>query len=461
MKNYFTSFVLLLFCIQLQAQFAVGETTISFNDPARNNRTVTAAVRYPATSAGTNTPFATGEFPLLVFGHGFVMAYTEYEVWWDSLVPQCYIMVFPTTETSFSPNHGEFGADMAFLVATLQAENSNPSSIFFQKFNGKSGVMGHSMGGGASFLAVENNPAVDVHLSLAAAETNPSAIAAAANISCPSLVLAGSKDCVTPPADHQIPMYNALTAPYRAYIEITDANHCNFGIASFLSNCVTGQAATFCSGYISQSSQHIQMIATAKPWLDYHLKDDCAAWDTFYNYMTTTTTHTYMEGGTAPINYPTNINISLVTNTTATINWTAVTAAVQYTIEYCEQGTTNCMTVTSNTTSINLSGLNNNTTYEVRINADCGSGATTFSPVAIFITSGCAAVLNLMNTITSGTYQASTQILSNGSIATGANVSFFAGQCIDLQANFEVPQGAELLIDIQSCFAGDIIPKDR
>jgi len=293
--------LLLVLVATTHAQFPIGHASFSYLDASRNNRDVFGEVYYPATIAGDDVPVAIGDFPIIVFGHGFVTAWSEYQVWWDSLVPQGFIMVFPRTEGSINPNHGEFGTDLSFLIDTYLAEDNNNSSPFFQKINGKSAVMGHSMGGGAAFLAAEQNTNVNTLLTLAAAETNPSAIAAAVDITIPSLTLSGSLDCVAPPNDHQILMYNALSSSYKAYIEIIGGSHCQFGIASGGSNCNTGEffACPFAS-YIPKADQHEYMIASSIPWLKYHLFMDCDDWDSFHNYLTTATTHTYAESGTEP-----------------------------------------------------------------------------------------------------------------------------------------------------------------
>ena len=290
-----------IFLISTSAQgLPIGEANFSFTDPARANRVVDGKVYYPATLAGLNQPVAMGEFPIVVFGHGFVTAISEYQVWWEGLVPEGYIFILPTTEGGFGPSHADFGADISFLVDTYLAEGNNSSSIFFQHISGTSAVMGHSMGGGCSFLAAESNANVNAQVSLAAAETTPSAIAAAANITIPSLVIAGSKDCIAPPAAHQIPIYNALASSYKAYLEIIDGSHCQFGEASGFSNCVTGEAFS-CpfTSYISKADQHTQMLSSTLPWLDYWLKADCNAWTTFHDYLTMSSNHTYMESGTA------------------------------------------------------------------------------------------------------------------------------------------------------------------
>jgi len=66
---------LVLFLVQFcQAQTSIGHTTFTFNDPTRTGgvgsgggpgRQIQTEVYYPATSAGTSTPVASGEFPSL------------------------------------------------------------------------------------------------------------------------------------------------------------------------------------------------------------------------------------------------------------------------------------------------------------------------------------------------------------------------------------------------------------
>ncbi len=292
-----------LTCILLQtlafSQFQVGHQSFAFDDADRNNRNVWGEVYYPADTAGDDVPVANGTYPLVVFGHGFVTAWSEYEVWWEELVEQGYIVAFPRTEGNITPSHANFGQDLAFIIDAYMNENLDPSSDFYGHFTTKNAVMGHSMGGGASYLAAgDYNANIETLVSMAAANTNPSSIAAAAAVDVPVLALAGELDCVVQNGEGPLDIYNGLTAaPYKAYVEILGASHCNFGINSFFSNCGN---AEFCGGFIPKADQHTQMFLSAIPWLDYMLKGDCNAWASFKNHLTTSTTHTYQEMGALP-----------------------------------------------------------------------------------------------------------------------------------------------------------------
>lgn len=265
-------------CNVLWAQtFSTGHTTITFTDATRNNRSIPAEVYYPADADGENVPLATqgGTFPVVVFGHGFVMVWSAYENIWTPLTENGFIAVFPTTESGFSPNHTEFGKDIAFLVTAMQGEGNNASSPFFGRVDYTSAVMGHSMGGGSSFLAMQYNPNITAVVNLAAAETNPSAIAACGAITQHALVIAGGNDCVTPPTANQLAMYNALGSNCKVYVSIDGASHCQFANSNF--NCTFGELTCTPAAAISRATQHSIVNSLIVPWLKFELENDCTA----------------------------------------------------------------------------------------------------------------------------------------------------------------------------------------
>ncbi|MGR6087986.1 MAG: poly(ethylene terephthalate) hydrolase family protein [Arcticibacter sp.] len=275
-------------CTSLWAQtFSTGHTTITFTDANRNNRSIPAEVYYPADVDGENVPLATqgGTFPVVVFGHGFVMVWSAYANIWTPLSENGFIAVFPTTEGSFSPNHTEFGKDIAFLVTAMQGEGNNASSPFFGRVDITSAVMGHSMGGGSSFLAMQYNPNITAVVNLAAAETNPSAIAACSTITQHALVIAGGNDCITPPATNQLAMYNALGSNCKVYVSIDGASHCQFANSNF--NCTFGELTCTPAAAISRATQHSIVNSLIVPWLKFELENDCNAGLAFELLVTT------------------------------------------------------------------------------------------------------------------------------------------------------------------------------
>ena len=258
--------------------FAIGTRSITFTDASRS-RDIPCTVHYPALTGGNATPAADGTFPVLVHGHGFVMTVDAYTNLRDGFVPKGYILVLPTTEGGFAPAHASFGQDLSFLADALQAAGADLSSPLFGHVAPATALMGHSMGGGASFLGAANNANIQALVNFAPAETNPSAIAAAADVQVPTLVFAATEDCVTPTAANQRPMYDAVPVACKAFVEIIGGGHCFFGASSF--TCSLGEVTCGPDLTISREQQHDVMNDFAGLWLDHFLKDDQGAINTF------------------------------------------------------------------------------------------------------------------------------------------------------------------------------------
>ena len=272
------------------AQYQVGHTTITFNDPARTGgfgsgggtgRQIQTEIYYPAATSGDNVTVASGQFPVITFGHGFAMSWDAYTNIWQHYVARGFILAFPRTEGGLipGPSHGDFGTDLKQVSDKMLALNSNANSIFNGKILQKAAIMGHSMGGGASFLAAANNTNIETVVGLAPAETNPSAIAAAANVSVPALVFSGSSDGVTPPADHHIPIYQGLTSSCKSFVSITGGAHCYYANTNF--NCDFGESTSSTNISISRTEQQTAMYGILDPWLDFKLKGICESYAAF------------------------------------------------------------------------------------------------------------------------------------------------------------------------------------
>lgn len=278
-----------LLCLVSAAHaWQVGHRTVTWTDPVRADRAIQTDVYYPADSAGENVPVGgdgTVLFPVVAFGHGFLMSVNSYEYLWTGLVPVGYILALPRTEGSFAPDHGEFGGDLAFLVDRLRADGSDPASFLFGRVAANAAVAGHSMGGGASVLAAAGNPTVTAVVNLAAANTNPSAIDAAPAVSAPVLMFSGSVDCVAPPGQHQAPIYAALGSLCRTRATLEGASHCQFAESNFFCSLGEGGCA---APALTRTQQHALTLSLVRPWLDHFLKGTPGAWTTFQDLLAST-----------------------------------------------------------------------------------------------------------------------------------------------------------------------------
>ena len=272
------------------SQYQIGHTTITFNDPLRTGgfgsgggigRQIQTEIYYPANTSGDNVSVASGRFPVITFGHGFAMAWSAYATIWQHYAERGYILAFPRTEGGLipGPSHGDFGTDLKQVSDKMLALDANSSSLFNGKILQKAAIIGHSMGGGASFLAAANNSNIETVIGLAPAETNPSAIASASNVSVPALIFSGSADGVTPPAEHHIPIYNGLTSSCKSFVSISGGAHCYYANTDF--NCDFGESVSSPSISISRAEQQTAMFGLLDPWLDFKLKGICESYAAF------------------------------------------------------------------------------------------------------------------------------------------------------------------------------------
>lgn len=296
MKNILLLLLLLPFCII--GQYQIGHSIITFNDPSRSGgfgsgggpgRQIQTEIYYPSYTAGENTAVATfPNFPVIVFGHGFAMGWDAYANIWQHLAPQGYILAFVRTEGSLipAPSHGDFGDDLALVATKMLALNGAAGSPFNGKVKQKVVIMGHSMGGGATMLAAENNTSIAGIVGLAPAETNPSAVSVCGNINVPALIFSGSNDGVTPPIDNHLPMYQGLASTCKSYVSITGGAHCYFANSNF--NCDFGESTSSQGISITRAQQQQKTFDILDHWLHYVLNTNCYALADFQASLITT-----------------------------------------------------------------------------------------------------------------------------------------------------------------------------
>ena len=221
----------------------VGNRTLVFTDSSRSNRNISSLVYYPAVSEGVNAPVLTGaKYPIISFGHGFTLNPNLYVSIYRHLASWGYIVIAPSTETGFSPGHLNFAKDLVFVLKDMKRKGITPGDIFYNATDsGYTGVFGHSMGGGCSFLAGSLDPTIDAVSSLAAANTNPSSISAASLIKCPVQLLSGQRDSIASYWTNQLPHYNN-TFPFKQILNFKGGNHSQFHAIAGLDDLVDNAA---------------------------------------------------------------------------------------------------------------------------------------------------------------------------------------------------------------------------
>ncbi|MBN1136187.1 MAG: dienelactone hydrolase family protein [Anaerolineae bacterium] len=195
-----------------------------------DDSTFTALLFYPAASPGQGAPYDGGgaPYPAISFGHGWLITPPHYQSTLGHLATWGYLVVATESYTNLFPNHQLYADDMRHCLTYLEVENADAGSWLYQQVDvAHLGLSGHSMGGGASVLAAAADPRVRAVVTLAAAETNPSAIAAVAGVAVPVRLVGASDDAIAPVASHTGPIYDNANPPRQLPL-VEGGWHCGF-----------------------------------------------------------------------------------------------------------------------------------------------------------------------------------------------------------------------------------------
>ena len=121
---------------------------------------------------------------------------------------------------------------------------------------------------------------------------------------------------------------------------------------------------------------------------------------------------------TATCNAPSNPAATSITQTGATINWTAVTGATSYSLQYKLSTAATFTTITTTATTYTLTGLTASTTYNYKVATTCSGSVSAYTTSTNFTTTAAT-------TVCTDKYE------SNNTLATAAAIA--AGTAFDAQ----------------------------
>lgn len=259
--------------------FRAGRRRVTVRRP--NGSTFNAQLYYPATAQGDNTPYdgSGAPYPSISFGHGFLQPPERYRSTLEHLASWGYLVIATESALELFPNHQQYSEDLRACLTYLEQQNADPTSSLYQQVaTDRFGISGHSMGGGASVLATAADSRIKAIATLAAAETNPSAIQQSPNISVPHSLISGSADTITPLQNHGLRMYNAGFAPKLLPV-IQGGWHCGFQDTSVF-GCDSGPMSR------ATQLQITRRLLTA--FFELYLRGDLRAWEWVWGSAITT-----------------------------------------------------------------------------------------------------------------------------------------------------------------------------
>lgn len=141
-------------------------------------------------------PVSGQNLPAVAFGHHWLQPVSRYADTLRYLASWGIVAIAPSTEKGPFPSQAGLGLDLS--TALQLVVNSRLADRAVSVDPEKLGVAGHGTGGGAAVLAAAGDPSIKAVVTVNAANTRPSAIAAAGLVLAPGLHIAGGKDDYTP-----------------------------------------------------------------------------------------------------------------------------------------------------------------------------------------------------------------------------------------------------------------------
>ena len=154
---------------------------------------------------------------------GFTEEQRHIDWWGPRLASHGYaVLVLDTNEPRDRP---EVRADaLIAAVRILKAENNRDGSPLRGRVDaGKMAIMGHSMGGGGTLIAA-NEQGDEIQAAIPFTPYQPEGVFD--RITAPTLIIAGSADRVTPVADHAWPHFLSIPeSTTKVYMEVDGGDH--------------------------------------------------------------------------------------------------------------------------------------------------------------------------------------------------------------------------------------------
>jgi dienelactone hydrolase len=138
--------------------------------------------------------------PAVAFGHDWLQPPARYTDLLRHLASWGFVTAAPSSHRGPLPSHAGFAADLRSALEVCIGVRLGDGRISVD--SRRTAFAGHGIGGGVALHAAAGFERVAAVVTLAPAQTHPSALDAARKLTVPVLHLAAGKDMVAPPAGH-------------------------------------------------------------------------------------------------------------------------------------------------------------------------------------------------------------------------------------------------------------------
>ncbi len=228
-----------------------------------------ATVFYPGTGGVVAVG---GPFPGLVLGHGFARSRANHVGNATFLASHGFVVVTVDFPNPLAPDFDVWAAKIGAALDWLEAQNADPGSRFWgQVATDRFGVLGHSAGGMAAWVAAGQDTRIRASMTLDPVPASGADLTAlGAGLTMPAAWAAAPASSCNASAGYT-QLYPLNAAAQRAQYVAVGATHCDFEDPTDFS------CTLFCGSASSTRRQVIRRYVTA--WLRYYLRAEA---DYFY-----------------------------------------------------------------------------------------------------------------------------------------------------------------------------------
>nr|8ETX_A Chain A, Polyethylene terephthalate hydrolase [synthetic construct] len=222
--------------------FSVSETSVSRLSASGFGG---GTIYYPTTTSS-------GTYGAVAISPGYTA--TQSSIAWlgPRLASHGFVVITIDTNTTFDQPDSRARQLMAALNYLV-----NRSSVRSRIDSSRLAVMGHSMGGGGTLRAAEDNPSLKAAIPLTPWHTNKNW----SSVRVPTLIIGAENDTIAPVSSHAKPFYNSLpSSTPKAYLELNGASH----FAPNSSNTTIGKySVSWLKRFVDNDTRYSQFLCPA------------------------------------------------------------------------------------------------------------------------------------------------------------------------------------------------------
>jgi dienelactone hydrolase len=149
--------------------------------------------------------------PAVAFAHDWLQPVSRYAGLLRHLASWGIVVAAPDSQRGALPSHARFAGDLRTALDVCVGVRLGEGRISVD--GRRTALVGHGLGGGVALLAAADTPRLAAVVTLAVAQTRPSALDAARRVTVPTLHVAAGRDVVSPLGGHAEPIAAAAAGP--------------------------------------------------------------------------------------------------------------------------------------------------------------------------------------------------------------------------------------------------------